>query len=204
VAATRQRLKSEERKLQIVDAALRIISEHGVQGTTTTRIAELVGVTHSALYAHFANRQEILLAALDAVFQKIYAIHTASIVEDAVERLREIMRYHTNALGPSEELSYPLPLFEFIAASSDEGLAEALRAHEAEATRQIVAIIDEAKGQGRVKRSVSSEQTAWMLAACAWAEDTAYLMGIKMFHEEALSSRMSDLILDSILVEEDG
>jgi AcrR family transcriptional regulator len=193
-------LKADERKRQIVQVALATVAEHGVQGTTVTRIAEGVGVTHSALYAHFANRQEILLAALDAVFEKIYAIHTMSKREDAVERLREIMRYHTTSLTTSEEASYPHTLFEFIAASSDGVLREALRAKEAEATRQIADIIDEAKHQGTVQQLVDSEQVAWMLAACAWAEDTAYLMDIKSFQDAALAERIANLILDSILI----
>jgi hypothetical protein len=47
---------------------------------------------------------------------------------------------------------------------------------------------------------VDSEQMAWMLAAHAWAEDTACLMDVDLFRKERLSSRMANLILDSISV----
>ena len=199
VETVRRRLRSNDRKQQIIQTALDTIAEYGVQGTTVTRIADAIGVTHSALYAHFTNRQEILLAALDAIFEEIYEIHAASKRDDAVERLREIMRHHTTSLTASDKPSYALPLFEFIAASSDAVLGEALKKKEAEATRQIAAIIDEAIHQGSVKQSVDSEQVAWMLVACAWAEDTAYLLEIKVFQEETLAWRMADLILASIV-----
>jgi AcrR family transcriptional regulator len=203
-----ERLRLVERHLVPPTPAkvtLNTISEYGVQGTTIVRIAEGAGIAHSALYAHFENRREILLAALDAVFAKIFEIHEASQTEDAVERLREIMRHHTTYLTTAEQPSYALPLFEFIAASSDEGLGDALREKELEATRQIAAIIDEAKRQGTVSQSIDSEEIAWMLVGCAWAEDTAYLMKIDFFQEKTLAWRMADMILEKIKVpERDG
>jgi AcrR family transcriptional regulator len=199
LATTKHRLKADDRKRQIVEVTLETIAKYGIQGTTVMRIAQGAGVTHSALYAHFENRREILLAALDAVFDKIFEIHAASQTEDAVERLREIMRFHTTCLSTTEQPSYALPLFEFIAASCDEELGEALKERETKATGQIAAIIDEAKRQGRVKDTVNSEETAWMLVACAWAEDTAYLMNIEFFQEATLAWRMADLILEQIV-----
>ena len=95
--------------------------------------------------------------------------------------------------------SYAVPLFDFIAASSEEGLHDVLEEKETEATRQLAAIIDQAKRQGTVKQSVDSEETAWMLVGCAWAEETAYLMNIELFHERTLAWRMAGLILDQIV-----
>jgi AcrR family transcriptional regulator len=199
VETGRRRLRSEDRKRQIVEVTLRIIAEYGVKGTTVTRIGDTVGIVHSGLYAHFANREEILLAALDAIFEEIFEIHRSSAREDAVEYLREIMRRHTTALTPNVESSYTLPLFQFIAASSDRAIGEALEKKQIEANREIAGIIDKAKRQGTVKQSVDSEEAAWMLTACAWAEETAYLAGIDMFQERRLASRMADLMLESIL-----
>jgi AcrR family transcriptional regulator len=199
VGTGRRRLRSEDRKRQIIEVTLQIVAEYGVKGTTVTRIGDTIGIVHSGLYAHFGNRQEILLAALDAIFQEIFEIHRSSERDDAVEHLREIMRRHTTALTPNVKSSYTLPLFQFIAASSDRAIGEALEKKQIEANRQIATIIDKAKRQGTVGESVDSEEAAWMLTACAWAEETAYLAGVSVFQERRLASRMADLMLESIL-----
>jgi AcrR family transcriptional regulator len=199
LARTRKRLKADDRKKQIVDVTLETIAKHGIQGTTVMRIAQGAGVAHSALYAHFASRREILLAALDAVFDRIYDIHRAARSEDAIEWLRGIMQHHTTSITSVAEPSYALPLFDFIAASWEEGLHDVLEEKEIEAARQLAAIIDQAKRQGTVRQSIDSEETAWMLVGCAWAEETAYLMGIESFHERSLAWRMTGLILDQIV-----
>ena len=198
VPKPRRRLKADDRKRQIVEVTLETIAEYGIQGTTIMRIAQGVGIAHSALYAHFQNRREILLAALDAVFEKIYNIHGVARSEDALEWLREIMRHHTTYLTTMEQPGYALPLFEFIAASSEEGLHDALRDHEVEASRRLVAIIDEAKRQGTINQSIDSEEAAWMLVGCAWAEESAHLMSIEFFRERALASRMTETIFEQL------
>ena len=199
MARTRKRLKADDRKRQIVEVTLETIAKHGIQGTTVMRIAQGAGVAHSALYAHFGSRHEILLAALDAVFDRIYEIHRAARSEEAIEWLRGIMQHHTTYMTSVAQPSYAVPLFDFIAASSEEGLHDVLEEKETEATRQLAAIIDQAKRQGTVKQSVDSEETAWMLVGCAWAEETAYLMNIELFHERSLAWRMAGLILDQIV-----
>jgi AcrR family transcriptional regulator len=53
-----------ERKQQIIQAAITIMAEHGLHGTTTRRIAEEVGVSEPALYKYFPGKKELLLEAL--------------------------------------------------------------------------------------------------------------------------------------------
>lgn len=48
-----------ERREEILAAALRLFSEHGVYAVSTRQIAEAVGVSQPALYAHFASKDEI-------------------------------------------------------------------------------------------------------------------------------------------------
>ena len=84
-----KRLRSPERKEQVLETTLQLIAEHGVTGTTLTRIASAVGVTTPALYAHFANRKEILLAALDLLVSRRTAHHRLKRKGTALERLRE-------------------------------------------------------------------------------------------------------------------
>ncbi len=49
-----------------VDAALEVIAEVGVDKLTMRRVAQALGVSPMALYKHFANKDELLAAALEA------------------------------------------------------------------------------------------------------------------------------------------
>ncbi|KQC06386.1 MAG: hypothetical protein APR54_01740 [Candidatus Cloacimonas sp. SDB] len=49
-----------ERQSQIVEAAINIIAEQGIQNLTTKRLAADLQVTEPALYRHFKNKQDIL------------------------------------------------------------------------------------------------------------------------------------------------
>ncbi|UCJ14784.1 TetR/AcrR family transcriptional regulator [Pseudomonas sp. MM211] len=56
------RLSAEQRRQQILDAALVEFSSVGFEGATVERIAQRVGLTKAGLYAHYASKDAILEA----------------------------------------------------------------------------------------------------------------------------------------------
>lgn len=193
----RRRLTSEERRQQIVEVALNMVAKYGVRGTTISRIAAGVGVTHPALYAHFANRKEILLAALDVLFERIRGVHCSCTQTNILERLREIGLFHTRLLA-SQEDGFVFPLFEFIAASPEEGLREALGIRQKAIVAEITEIARDGQRQGTVSQEADPEQVAWLIVSRAWTEDVATLMGVAEYWNEARSNQLLELILASV------
>ncbi|MBC7292919.1 MAG: helix-turn-helix transcriptional regulator, partial [Thermoleophilia bacterium] len=49
----RKRLRSADRKAQIVQVTLQLVAQYGLHGVSMSRIAEAVGVSNAALYRHF-------------------------------------------------------------------------------------------------------------------------------------------------------
>lgn len=194
---TRHRLPSEVRKSQIVEVALQLVATCGVHGTTLHRIAKEVGVTHPALYSHFANRREILLAALDVTFGRILEVHRASTHENALERLRAISMYHTDLIA-SRPAGFVYPLFEFIRASPEEGLREELAVRQRALARDLADIVREGQQQGTIRPDVDAEQVGWLITSRHWTEDVALLMGVDKDWDRARSIQLLDLIIRSI------
>ncbi|HTO53186.1 MAG TPA: TetR/AcrR family transcriptional regulator [Myxococcota bacterium] len=62
----RVRPTSEERRSQILREAARCFGTRGFRGTTTRDVANAVGITEAALYRHFASKEAIYAAILDA------------------------------------------------------------------------------------------------------------------------------------------
>ncbi len=49
---------------RILEAARELFTQHGYHGTSTRKLAALVGITEGAIFKHFASKREILLALL--------------------------------------------------------------------------------------------------------------------------------------------
>ena len=71
--------RSQETRLQLMEAALRLFSQHGYQAASVADICAAAGASKGAFYYHFASKQAIFLALmeawladLDANFQQAY------------------------------------------------------------------------------------------------------------------------------------
>jgi TetR/AcrR family transcriptional regulator len=193
-----RRKTAEERRAQIIEVVLALVDEHGVQGTTTARIAAAAGVTEPTLYKYFRNRREMLLAALDVVFDRADYVVRSSDEADAVERLRRIGQFHTQETN-AKRLGFVNPLFEFIVAPPDVGLRERVRSRNLAVVEELTAIVEEGKAQGRIRPDVDAKRIAWRIMGFYWFEDVSSLMDLSEVLTEGISEEMFDRIMGDIL-----
>ncbi len=69
-----------ERQIQIVDTAIDIISEKGIQGLTIKNIAKEIGISEPAIYRHFESKTAIVLAILNN-FEEMASFMNEAIME---------------------------------------------------------------------------------------------------------------------------
>ncbi len=62
----KERLSGEARRRQIVQAAVELFSRKGFRGTTTREIAEAAGISEAMIFKHFATKQELYSAIIEA------------------------------------------------------------------------------------------------------------------------------------------
>ena len=72
-----------QRQQQITEAALQIISSHGIQNLTIKTLSEKIGVTEGAIYRHFTSKAEILGAIADLFKTSSTAALNALLEENA-------------------------------------------------------------------------------------------------------------------------
>src|SRR5687767_13326585 len=60
-----KRLPGASRRRQLLDLAGEIVVEGGVAGLTMDRLAGAAGVSKALVYAHFANRDDVLTALIE-------------------------------------------------------------------------------------------------------------------------------------------
>ena len=57
--------KRTERQLEIIETAGKILTEEGIHGLTTKKLANRVGFSESAIYRHFSSKEEIIISLLN-------------------------------------------------------------------------------------------------------------------------------------------
>lgn len=186
--------KGEARIRQIIQVTLDLVVEYGVPGTSMARIADRAALTKASLYEYFPSRRDILLAALESVFESIYEVHRSSSNPNALERLRDIGRRHTRLIS-SEDRPYMYALVEFMAAPPEEGLRHAVGEKQMAAAADLAEIVEEGKRQGTIRKEADSLQVGWMIAGWAWTESISHLIGEAGFWDANRSSHMLDLLL---------
>jgi AcrR family transcriptional regulator len=109
------RKPTQERRREIADAAIKILSERGLRECTAAQIASEVGITDGTIFRHFKDKNEIIRAALDRLQELIVTAPRTG--ADPVERLRDFVtsRLHAVAVEPglqsllfSDQISHAL------------------------------------------------------------------------------------------------
>lgn len=64
---TPKRMKKEDRRAQILDAAMAVFVEKGFKGSTTLEIAKAAKVSEVTLFRYFSSKQEMFLAGVEPI-----------------------------------------------------------------------------------------------------------------------------------------
>lgn len=101
VAATSRKAPRQARSqatvTAILEATIRILEREGLEALTTTRVAEIAGVSVGTLYQYFENRDAILDALQDREFERALALmgdvlSSANLAQNPRETVRAVVR----------------------------------------------------------------------------------------------------------------
>src|SRR5215203_1998041 len=65
------RLSADERRAEVVEAAVKAFGSSGLHGTSTDEIARLAGVSQPYLFRLFGTKRDLFLAALERMFGRL-------------------------------------------------------------------------------------------------------------------------------------
>ena len=94
-APSRQpRMPREERRRQLLDAAMQVFVEHGYHGTSMDDIAVAAQVSKPVLYQHFPGKHELFMDLLETQVQVLSTALTEALssTDDNRERVRATIR----------------------------------------------------------------------------------------------------------------
>lgn len=153
----------EERKSEIVEAALEISADRGVGGATTKAIAQRVGIAQPTIFRHFRSRDAIFEAAVaaiaDALFRNISGQFEGD--EPADVRLRELIRRQLRFIGHRRGI--PRLLFSDRLHLEIPTLRRSLLGVMERYTEAVATLIEEGIWEGRFRADQDPRETARVL-----------------------------------------
>ena len=94
------------RQKEIVQAALELISEKGIQGLTIKNLSKEIGISEPAIYRHFESKVHILMAILDVFKQNTEGMFKEELDRDlpAMEKISLLFSRNFEAFSQSPSL----------------------------------------------------------------------------------------------------
>ncbi|GAB0103707.1 TetR/AcrR family transcriptional regulator [Nocardia sp. JMUB6875] len=144
--------KGIERREQILEAALRTISERGFLATSVAELAEAVGLSQSGLLHYFGSKEELFVA----VLRKRDEIDASILDEPGPRILVEIVRRNTQVPGLIELFTH----MQAAAADPRHPAHEFMREHYARGTAGFAELLRGMQQAGQVPENVDPEVMA--------------------------------------------
>jgi AcrR family transcriptional regulator len=172
---SKRELQREERRSQILDAALTVFSSKGFHATNVSDVAAQAGVSQGTIYWYFDSKEELFTAAMLSVFADFgqEALASLEMCETASEKLRALGRGMEEFVGRVEGI-FIMFLGYWASSSSREEAGRFWVDVLVEYKDMIVDIIEEGVGNGEF-RPVDAEALVWALMA-AYDGLAAYMM----------------------------
>jgi TetR/AcrR family fatty acid metabolism transcriptional regulator len=144
---------SDERKNQILEAALVVFSRNGFQGTRMDDIVTESGLSKGALYWYFDSKEEIIVSLVKRLFDQEMTdlVTIKNKTGTAYERL---LQFTKDSIFSLEQMLEVLPItYEFYAmAFRHEGVREILRTYFRQYLEEIPPVIQQGIDRGEFRK----------------------------------------------------
>lgn len=155
--------KLTARQQEIIEAAIRLIDEGGIQNVTMKNIADRIGISEPALYRHFKNKMDILLSMLGQFRQRSeFQLKRAHFFDTSGMILLEtIFMEHAGQFAENPHLA--AVVFSEESFRGDTRLAEEVHDIMKLAQQALEDIIERAQEREEIRHDVAKEHLALMV-----------------------------------------
>lgn len=173
-----RRLPAEERRRQILDAAIGVFARQGYGGTGTADIARAAGIGEPTIYRYFSNKRELYVAAIregaDEVREEWERI--AEEAPDPMTALQQIGIWYYAQMHKRPEL-LQLRSRSFLEAPDAE-VADVVREEYRRVVRFVDALFQAARAAGQVSEDVETRTMTWLFMAVGSLLDLTQMLDL--------------------------
>lgn len=162
---TMARLKATQRREQLIESATGLFARFGYDGTTTAAIAAEAGITEPVLYRHFASKQDLFVAVVQALSDTMTARWQAicDLPLSPEGRVRQACQYESEALRAAPEA---FRLFHGAMANSrNEVVLGVIREHFRQLKQLLASLLHAGQEQGVFREDFEPDAMVSLLIA---------------------------------------
>src|SRR5215467_4340114 len=155
----------DERRDEILRAALHVFARRGLEATRIADIAEAARMSHGLIYRYFPSKEAAFVALVERAVRGALEVTEQALVDDAspAERLRRLVQ--TMLDGIRTEPEYPLIIVHAYAAGSIPAAAGSLlERYGARTHRNVSRLIRQGQAAGQVRPGDVDELATLLLA----------------------------------------
>ncbi len=202
--ALRWERRPDDRPQEILDAALKVFAERGYRNTRLEDVGEAAGVTKGAIYHYFANKEELLLRAIEHRREEAFG-RIEEVLRDKTApvstRLRLVVRRWFGSV-PEERLAVVTLLVQGIAHEAPDAFRRWLAGGPAASARLIASLVREGQARGEFRADADADVAARMLLSgllqqTVWQQYAADVPDLVVVQDRLVDSAL-DLFLSSL------
>jgi len=193
-------MRSEDRRRQLLEAALGVFSRSGYRGTTTAMLAKAAGITEPILYRHFKNKLEMFITLVDEASKEVIELWHSALLgeEDGKTRLRLLLASNP-AKHERGEAVYRMIFQAMTEIEGDAEIGKAIRRHVAKLHAFVRRELESLQKNGTVREDEPAEDLAWLLVNVGIGYGLTSPLGLgtqqKVDHERPSIERLIEEIL---------
>ncbi|HXK49672.1 MAG TPA: TetR/AcrR family transcriptional regulator [Clostridiales bacterium] len=149
-----------ERQKEILEKAIKIIAEEGIQNLTIKNLSKAVGVTEAALYRHYENKQSIIMSIIDH-FEEFSRTGSDEVPSSSIEAMKHFIMSRYDKFISNPELSKVM--FSEAIFLNDKEISERMRMLIHGHREELEALIDSAKKEGMIKKNIETRSLFRMI-----------------------------------------
>jgi AcrR family transcriptional regulator len=199
--ALRWERRPDDRPQEILDAALKVFAERGYRNTRLEDIGEAAGVTKGAIYHYFANKEELLLRAIEHRREEAFG-RIEEVLRDKTApvstRLRLVVRRWFGSV-PEERLAVVTLLVQGIAHEAPDAFRQWLAGGPTASAKVIASLVREGQTRGEFRADADADVAARLLIS-GLLQQTVWQQYVTDVPELAVAQdRLVDSALDLFL-----
>jgi AcrR family transcriptional regulator len=177
--ARARRLPAEERRRQLIDAAVDVFARMGFSAAGTADIAAAAGIGEPTIYRYFENKRDLYIAAVAHGSDEIIE-EWQRIVDDAADELVALQRIGIWYFQRLQERPQLLLLrSRSISDSGDDEIATVVREQYVRVLRFVEDLFDRAQRRGLIARDADAKTMMWLFMAVGSLLDQTVLLGLQ-------------------------
>lgn len=191
----------EQKRQQILDAAVAEIAGHGYYETTVAMIARRAGVGDGTIYLYFQGKKDLLVAIFDRAMGRFIDEGRRELARqaDAEARLRRIVELHLQLIGRDRDLAV---IFQVELRHSLHFMALFSRRRIREYLEIISLVVEEGQRRGTFRRDVSPLLVAKAVFGVLDEMATDWVLSRRPRDLSAEAAQVADLILRGLRLTE--